>query len=82
MKRILFGLFLAIGVFAHNANATSVIPKSLEQLTEEAELIFIGEVEKQETARSTDREHIFTFVTFKVLEIVKGKYEKIRSIYG
>ena len=55
--------------------ATTIMGLDVDQIANEAELIFEGEVLAHETFRASQSETINTYVTFSILDIVKGDYQ-------
>jgi hypothetical protein len=57
------------------SNATTVIPPTFEQLTDRAELIFIGKVvsSRSEWRNAGGKRAIFTLVEFEKQEVLKGE---------
>jgi hypothetical protein len=77
MDRKVLGLLLCLGgaVLAPDpAHSTSVLPMSLGQLIDQAQLVFSGEAVHREVVLSQDGSFPFTFVTFRVHEVLKGRY--------
>ena len=56
-----------------SANATSLLPLTLEQLSTRAELIFYGRVTENTTTRDEQSGQIATQTTFEVIELIKGE---------
>ena len=71
---ILWGLILAAAVLVgpRLANATMVLPLNLEEMAGRADKIFIGECESV-VEGSDDNNFPATFVTYRVLEMIKGE---------
>src|SRR5688572_15852078 len=71
-------LWFAVGVvglcFA-TANATTVLPPTFEEMTDRAELIFVGEIvsSRAEWRDVGPNRVIFTLIEFEKLEVLKGK---------
>lgn len=66
-------LTLMASVSANITWATTLIPKNLNELTNEAEMIFTGRVIDIRSEWSPDHTTIYTFVTFAPTEILKGQ---------
>ena len=71
-------LWFAVGVVAlcfATANATTVIPPTFEEMTDRAELIFVGKVVSSRAEWRTvgPNRVIFTLIEFEKLEVLKGK---------
>ena len=73
MKKIVFTLIFLVTFITQDASATTLIHKSLEKCTLEAEEIFEGKVVSIHTQHSKDKKTIYTYVTFARLKHVKGK---------
>jgi len=74
MKKINYFLLLAGLLIAGSLRATTVIPPTFEQLVDQAEIIFHGNVTKvnaQWVGEGAER-HIVSYVTFQVKESLKG----------
>ena len=67
-------LLCAVALAASPAGATSVTPPTFKQLTHRAEAIFRGEVTtiRTELVTRADSRAIFTYVTFRIQDIIKG----------
>jgi hypothetical protein len=73
LKHILAAACAAVAL--HNAQATTVIPPSFDELVDQAQLIFQGtvaETQSQWAGEGASR-RIVTYVTFKVDEAIKGE---------
>ena len=73
MKKIGFTLRFLVTFVTQDASATTLIHKSLEKCTLEADEIFEGKVVSIHTQHSKDKKTIYTYVTFARLKHVKGK---------
>lgn len=73
LLRLGTGLALALIAPWSAANATTMRPLDLEKLSGQAELIVTGTPVSREVAASRDGRYPFTFVTFKVDEVLKGQ---------
>lgn len=60
---------------AYAGHATTLRPMSLEEITDQAELIFTGGVVHSEVVLTKDGTFPFTFVTFHVDDVLKGEVE-------
>ena len=56
------------------ALALSVLAVSLEQLSTRSELVFEGAVISVQSTLDPDQVGIHTFVTFRVVDVIKGEY--------
>lgn len=66
----MFYCLFSIGV----AQSTSIRQLSFDQVAEQAELVFEGEVVVVEARWNADGSHIQTFVTFRIAEVLKGSH--------
>ena len=73
-------LVMAIAAISMNASATTVLPLSLEQLSERAELIFYGSVLENTVIRDGDKGRIATLTRFQVHELIKGQAADTHTI--
>jgi len=66
---------LLVGLGLASANATTVIPPTFEEMTDRAELIFVGKVvsSRAEWRTAGTNRVIFTLVEFERQEILKGE---------
>lgn len=60
-----------------SASATTLIPFDADDLVDHAELIFVGTAVAEETAVTADGEYPFTFVTFTVDDVLKGRIDDV-----
>lgn len=74
MKKSLILFFAAMAAFIPVTQATTVIPPSFEELVDQADVIFQGEVTavKSEWAGEGAQRHIISFVTFRIEDGLKG----------
>jgi len=81
MKRIslLLSFFLLLNL-NFPAYATSVLPMSLAQLSQQADIIFYGKVLKNHVETDPISGQIVTYTDFTVLENIKGQTNKTHSI--
>ena len=70
--QFLFAVFLALCCTA--LNATTLIGMDIDQLAADAEFIFEGEVIHTQTRKESGTGIINTYVTFSVVDVVKGDY--------
>jgi len=78
MKRNLLTV-LIIGLFSFflvvdSTKATMIIEKSFNQVAQGAELIFEGKVLSKETRLDPINHKPFTYFTFEIIDVLKGKY--------
>lgn len=71
--RWLTGLLLTL--MCANLNATTMLGMDIDQVAKDAEFIFEGEVILRETRRESGTGIISTYVTFSVIDVVKGDYD-------
>lgn len=72
-QRAAFITWLALNLsMIPSANATSLLPLTLEQLSTRANLIFHGRVIENSTARDERSGQIATYTEFEVIELIKG----------
>jgi hypothetical protein len=64
--------FLFVMSLAASAYGTTLISLSVNSLSEQAEFVFEGEVISVEAQRSGNRGLVNTYVTFRVIDILKG----------
>jgi hypothetical protein len=69
---LLLGLALGLAGSWQGAGATTLLPMDLEDLADQAGLIFTGTAVHSEVVLSKDGKFPFTFVTFQVEEALKG----------
>lgn len=72
-SRWLTGLLLT--VMCASLNATTMLGMDIDQVAKDAEFIFEGEVILLETRRESGTGIISTYVTFSVIDVVKGDYD-------
>ena len=75
MRKIL-SIILIFTVLA-NANllfATTILKMDIDQIAIQAELVFEGEVLVRESRRESNSGTINTYVTFSILDVIKGSY--------
>ena len=58
------------------AGATTIVPRNFDDLTREADLVFVGTVEEMYSEWDGEmyRSEIYTYVTFSDLEIISGDH--------
>lgn len=62
------------------ALATSVLPVSLERMSQSAELIFYGTAVSNEVKVDELSGHVATFTTFEIIEVIKGNVGETHTI--
>lgn len=65
-------LWLQQGAFVH---ATTILGLDIDAVAADAELIFEGEVIQRETRLDQNSDLINTYVTFRVIDVVKGDFD-------
>jgi hypothetical protein len=68
----LLGAAGAALLFAHSAQASSVLSVSMDEMVDRSELVFEGRVLGRRFVDDGDANHLRTCVRFEVLEVVKG----------
>src|SRR5262245_37456965 len=78
LNKIAVTIWSVTGLFLATAKATTVIPPTFEEMTERADLVFVGKVIGTQAEWRTvgTKRVIFTMVTFEAAEILKGKADK------
>ncbi len=78
-RDIIKNLFALSGLMAAitctNLNATTILGMDINQVAQDAEFIFEGEVISRETRQNSSSGIISTYVTFGILDVVKGDYD-------
>jgi hypothetical protein len=72
-NKILKLTFLAMVVLPFTVRASTILAVSFENIVNNSELIFEGQVVTQETRRSKQDGTPFTYSTFQVLDVIKGR---------
>ncbi len=73
ISRWLAGLLLTM--FCASLNGTTILGMDIDQVAQDAEFIFEGEVILRETRQESGTGIISTYVTFDVVDVVKGDYD-------
>ncbi len=73
-------LLLILLLLSLQAAATSLLPLSLQQMTQAAEVIFHGRTISNEVKLDQPGGRVATFTRFEVIEVIKGKPEATHSI--
>jgi len=71
-RKLLASLILAS--LCINATATTVLEMDIDDIARDAELIFEGTVLVSEARKDTNSGIISTYVTFQIIDIIKGSY--------
>ncbi len=81
MKIYFIGAWFFILLFTTApAIAASLLPISLQQLSQRASIIFYAEVSNNQTRKDADSGHIATFTAFEIIELIKGRAEPHHTI--
>jgi len=73
-------LVVMIAAISTNVSATTVLPLSLEQLSDRAELIFYGSVLENTVIRDGNKGRIATLTRFQVHDLIKGQAADTHTI--
>ena len=73
IRRLTRLLLILIAPISMNVPATTVLPLSLEQLTDRAELVFYGSVVENTVIRDGDNGRIATLTRFQIHDLIKGQ---------
>lgn len=68
-------LFIVSVVVHMSANATTILGMDIDQVAQQAEFIFEGEVILSETRQDSGTGIISSYVTFSIWDVVKGDYD-------
>ena len=75
LPKDIFSILLCVFVtYATGTNATTILGMDIDEVANEAELIFEGEVILHETRQNSNTGIIHTYVTFTVHDVVKGDF--------
>lgn len=66
---------ICVCIMATTANGTSILGMDIDQVAEQAEFIFEGEVILSETRQDNGSGIISSYVTFAIWDVVKGDYD-------
>jgi hypothetical protein len=72
-NKIMFLAVLSMVAFPFTTLASTILAVSFEDIVQKSELIFEGQVVTQETRRSKHDGAPFTYSTFQVLDVIKGR---------
>jgi hypothetical protein len=74
MKQLFSILALAVTMLLSSSDirASTVLKMTLEEMTDKADMIFIGNVQSQRAEWSGGRSRIYTYITFEVDRYLKG----------
>ena len=65
-----------VALFSVSAQATTVLQVDVDYLLEHAELVFEGEVISHEAHWNDNKTAIYTLVTFRLQDVIKGEYNE------
>jgi len=89
LRKVSGNLFACASVllFASSADATIVVPMTLDSMTQASALVVRAKVVKSAAEWGRSKKHIFTFTDLKVLEVLRGKSEigktiRVRTLGG
>ena len=75
LPKDIFSILLCVYVtYATGTNATTILGMDIDEVANDAELIFEGEVILHETRQNSNTGIIHTYVTFTVHDVVKGDF--------
>jgi hypothetical protein len=80
IHRLMRLLVILIATISTNISATTVLPLSLQQLSDRAELIFYGSVLENKVIRDGNNSRIATLTRFQVHDLVKGQAADTHTI--
>lgn len=67
-------IFIFLSVISFNLSAAIVKGFNIQTLSQQAQVVFEGEVIHRETSVSPYGNQVFTYVTFKISDVIKGNY--------
>jgi len=73
LKLVVYGMVWLIMPIAFG-NAASVLEVTMDEMLQQSQFIFEGRVIAVES-RENDRKRIHTYVTFEILDVIKGEYQ-------
>lgn len=73
-KPVLFAAAISMSISGFNLSATTILGMDIDEIANQAELIFEGEVLVRETRQNNNTGIINTYVTFQIYDIVKGEF--------
>ena len=73
-KPVLFAAAISMSISGFNLSATTILGMDIDEIANQAELIFEGEVLVRETRQDNNTGIINTYVTFQISDIVKGEF--------
>ena len=73
-KPVSFAAAISMSISGFNLSATTILGMDIDEIANQAELIFEGEVLVRETRQNNNTGIINTYVTFQIYDIVKGEF--------
>ncbi len=73
-KPAAFAAAISMSISGFNLSATTILGMDIDEIANQAELIFEGEVLVRETRQDNNSGIINTYVTFQITDIVKGEF--------
>ena len=73
-KPVSFAAAISMSISGFNLSATTILGMDIDEIANQAELIFEGEVLVRETRQDNNTGIINTYVTFQISDIVKGEF--------
>ena len=73
-KPVSFAAAISMSISGFNLSATTILGMDIDEIANQAELIFEGEVLVRETRQNNNTGIINTYVTFQISDIVKGEF--------
>lgn len=73
-KPVSFVAVISMSLSGFNLSATTILGMDIDEIANQAELIFEGEVLVRETRQDNNTGIINTYVTFQISDIVKGEF--------
>ena len=73
-KPVSFVAAISMSLSGFNLSATTILGMDIDEIANQAELIFEGEVLVRETRQNNNTGIINTYVTFQIYDIVKGEF--------
>ena len=69
-------IFFCLIFILHNAESTSVLGVSLEDMLNNSDFVFEGQVINVKSRWTNNRNNIHTFITFEIIDVIKGNYKR------
>ncbi len=68
-------VIILMAVLVHPAHGTTIMGMDIDRVAQDAEFIFEGRVINSETRQDSNTGIVSTYVTFSVIEVIKGDYD-------